>query len=146
MEKLVFKAVINAPRNKVWDILWGDATYPVWTAPFAEGSRVETNWEVGSRVLFLDANNRGMVSTIAEKVPNEFMSFKHLGDINNGVEDLTSDKVKEWAGSLENYTLTAVDGKTELLVEMDMNEDFKNYFMDTWPKAVDKVRELAEVN
>ncbi|MDR6568951.1 Uncharacterized conserved protein YndB, AHSA1/START domain [Chitinophaga ginsengisegetis] len=144
MEKTTFKTTINAPREKVWDVLWGETSYQQWTAPFAEGSQVDTNWEKGSKVIFHDGSNRGMVARIADKVPNEFMSFQHLGEIDNGVEDLTSDKVKAWAGAYENYTLTNVNGKTELLVEMDLADDFKDYFSKTWPVALDKVKELAE--
>jgi uncharacterized protein YndB with AHSA1/START domain len=33
MEKQEFKISINAAPEKVWDILWNDSTYPVWTAP-----------------------------------------------------------------------------------------------------------------
>ncbi len=52
MEKKQFKIKIAAPREKVWKILWGDNTYPAWTSAFAEGSRAETDWEEGSKVLF----------------------------------------------------------------------------------------------
>lgn len=145
MEKLTFNTSINAPRNKVWEILWGEQTYPAWTAAFSEGSKIETDWQVGGRTLFLDSSNKGMVSTIAAKVPNEYMSFKHLGEIDNGVEDLSSDKVKSWAGSTENYTLTDANGKTTLLVEMDIDEEYKDYFLTAFPKALNKVKELAEV-
>jgi hypothetical protein len=116
----------------------------VWTAVFAEGSRAETDWQEGSKTLFVDGNNNGMVSTIVRNVPNEFLSIKHLGEIKDGVEDLDSGKVKEWAGALENYTLKVTEGKTELIVEMDMNDEFKEYFQNTWPKALEKVKELAE--
>ena len=146
MEKKQFKIEIAAPKEKVWKILWGDNTYPLWTAAFAEGSQVETNWEEGSKVLFLDGKGEGMVSTIAKKIPNEFMSFKHLGTVKNGVEDLHSEKTKEWSGALENYILKTTDGKTELVVDMDMTEEFKDYFTNTWPKALDKVKQLAEKN
>ncbi|WP_142688009.1 SRPBCC domain-containing protein [Chitinophaga polysaccharea] len=144
MEKSTFKITIDAPREKVWEVLWGDPSYQEWTAAFAEGSRVETNWEKGSKVLFLGNDNQGMVARIEDKVPNEYMSFQHLGEINNGVEDLTSDKVKAWAGAYENYTLTNVNGKTELVVDMDLNDDYKDYFGKTWPLALDKVKELSE--
>lgn len=144
MEKSTFKITINAPREKVWEVLWGDPSYQQWTAVFGEGSRVETSWEKGSKVLFLGNENQGMVARIEDKVPNEYMSFQHLGEINNGVEDLTSDKVKAWAGAHENYTLTNVNGKTELVVDMDLNDDYKDYFIKTWPQALDKVKELSE--
>ena len=146
MEKKEFKTSIKAPREKVWEILCDDANYRKWTSVFAEGSRAETDWKEGSKVLFLDGKGQGMVSMIEAKRPNEFMSFKHLGLVTNGVEDTQSEKVKEWAGAIENYTLKQVDGKTELIVNMDITDEFKDYFENTWPKALEKVKEMAEKN
>ena len=146
MEKKQFKIEIDAPKEKVWEVLWGDTTYPAWTSAFAEGSRAETDWEERSKVLFLDGKGQGMVSTIAEKRPNEFMSFKHLGTVKDGVEDFETRQTKEWSGALENYVLKTVNGKTELVVDMDITEEYLDYFMNTWPKALDKVKKLAEKN
>jgi uncharacterized protein YndB with AHSA1/START domain len=144
MERQTFDIFIDAPREKVWDILWSKATYPEWTAAFSAGSRAETTWQQGSKVLFMDANNEGMVATIVENRPNEFMSLKHLGTIKDGVEDLDTARTKEWAGAQENYTLKTVHGRTQLTVEMDITQEYKEYFKNTWPKALDKVKELAE--
>ncbi len=144
MERLTFEIVIDAPREKVWDILWNDATYPEWTAVFSPGSRAETTWQQGSKVLFVDSNNEGMVATIAENRPNEFMSIKHLGMVKDGVEDLDSEQVKQWAGALENYTLKTVSGTTQLTVEMDIAQAYKEDFQKTWPKALEKVKQLAQ--
>lgn len=144
MERKEFKIAINAPNEKVWDILWNDATYPLWTTPFCEGSRAESDWQKGSKIRFLGGTNEGIVSTIAEKIPNEFMSFSHIGMIKDGVEDYDSPLLKEWAGSLENYTLTPSGSQTELTVQMDIPEDHKAYFLETWPKALQQVKELAE--
>ena len=146
MEKQEFKISIDAPKEKVWNILWGKNTYPVWTSVFAEGSSVETDWKKGSRAVFHDGQNNGMISSIAENIPNEYMSIKHLGTLKNGVEDMDSPETKEWAGALENYTLKNADGKTELVVDMDITEQYKDYFNKTWPRALDKVKELAEKN
>ena len=146
MEKLQFKITIDAPRDIVWNTLWNDSTYREWTSIFSEGSRAETDWKKGSKVLFLNASNEGMVSQIAEKIPNEFMSFQHLGTVKDGIEDLETAKSAEWSGSLENYTLKTVNGKTELTVDMDVTDEYKDYFQTTWPKALDKVKELAEKN
>ncbi|MGF1925020.1 MAG: SRPBCC domain-containing protein [Bacteroidia bacterium] len=144
-----FKIEINAPREKVWDVLFGEKTYPMWTSAFSEGSMVETDWQKGSKALFLDGNNRGMVSRIAENVPNEFMSIEHLGMYDNGVEDYESEHVKMWAGAKENYTLTEFEGKTALHIYMEMDESEKNkqmieMFADMWPKALNLVKELSE--
>lgn len=144
MNKLNFNVIIDAPREKVWNVLWDDATYRQWTSVFSEGSHVKTDWKKGSKVLFLGGEGSGMVSSIADIVPNEFMSFKHLGEVKDGVEDTTSERVQKWAGALENYTLKDKDGKTELIVEVDMNDEYAGYFEDMFPKALNKVKELSE--
>jgi uncharacterized protein YndB with AHSA1/START domain len=144
MKKKEFRITIDAPREKVWNVITGKDTYPIWTAVFMEGSQVETDWKKGSKALFLDGNGSGMVSEIAENIPNEFLSIRHLGMVKNGQEDTTSDEVKEWAGACENYTLTEKDGRTEWLTEMDVTEDFANYFDETWPQAMKAAKELAE--
>ena len=145
MEKLNFSIGINAPREKVWDVLWDDSSYREWTSVFSEGSYAETdNWKEGSKVRFLGANGEGMSSLVAVNRPNEFMSFKHVGMINNGVEDNESDEVKKWAGATENYTLDGANGTTTLKVELDITPEHKEYFDKTWPKALDKVKTLSE--
>ncbi len=146
MEKKEFKIDIRAPRERVWDILWSKDSYQQWTSVFAEGSTVETDgWKKGSKVLFLDGKGQGMVSRVADNRPNEFMSFEHLGVVKDGVED-TNKEGKEWAGALENYSLKTQEGKTELVVDMDIAEEYKDYFNTTWPKALEKIKELAEKN
>src|SRR5687767_9776688 len=132
MEKQEFAITVNAPKEKVWTILWDEETYPIWTAPFCEGSKAVTDWEKGSKVHFLSPENSGMVSTIAEKIPNEFMSFKHIGVVKDGVEDYNSEGSQEWVGALENYRLTSVNGATELHVDMDITASHKDYFLTTW--------------
>ena len=144
MEKLNFSVHINAPREKVWNILWEDATYRIWTSPFCEGSYAVSDWNEGSKVLFLSPGGSGMVSKIAVKRPNEYMSFEHLGEVKNGVEDTTSEQVKQWQGSTENYTLEPAVNGTLLKVDMDTSEEFKDYLLKAWPQALDKLKELAE--
>ena len=144
MDKLNFEAVINASPEKVWKMLWADDTYRKWTSAFAEGSYAETDWKKGSKVLFTDGEGRGMVSRIAENRPNEYMSIQHLGEVKDGVEDTTSEKVKAWAGAHENYTLKRANGKTELIVDMDITEEFKELFSKMWPVSLDNVKRLSE--
>ena len=139
MEKLEFSIDINAPKEKVWDVLWNDATYPQWTAVFCEGSRAESDWKEGSKVLFLDGTDKGMFSKIKTLEENRSMVFEHLGEFSNGVE-----KPQDWGGATESYFLSEKDGVTELEVELFGTEEHKDYFKDIFPKALDKVKELAE--
>jgi Activator of Hsp90 ATPase homolog 1-like protein len=148
MQKLNFSIVINATKEKVWDTMLEDKTYREWTEAFSPGSHYVGSWNKGSKILFLGPNEQGvmggMVSRIKENRKHEHISIEHLGMVQDGKEDTTSDEVKQWAGSLENYTFKSLNGKTELLVDMDINDDYKEMFEDMWPKALNKLKELAE--
>lgn len=144
MEKLQFKIQINAPREKVWNVMLEDETYRKWTEAFHPGSYAVTTWEKGTPAKFLGPDGNGMISRIADNIPIEFISIEHLGMIQNGVEDTTSDAVNAWAGAMENYTLKDKDGGTEVTVDMDSDEEYSGMFNDMWPKALQKVKELSE--
>ena len=142
MKKLTFSIQINAPKERVWDILWADETYRAWTSVFHPGSYAQSDWKEDSKILFLGGDGSdGMISKIARLIPNVFMSFQHLGEMKNGVEAYDS----PWEGAMENYTLQEKNGGTELNVELDADNSFADYFTQTFPKALDKVKELAEV-
>lgn len=144
MKKLNFSIRINAPKEKVWQVLWDDATYRKWTSVFSEGSYAVSDWQEGSKILFLSPDGGGMHSIIARKMPNELMSFKHLGIVKDGEEQPDNEETKKWSGAMEDYSLTETGGTTELAVAMDMTEDHEQYFKDTFPKALETVKALAE--
>lgn len=143
MEKLHFSIIINAPNKKVWETMLGHDTYKIWTNVFGPGSYFVGDWSEGSKMLFLAPGENGklsgMVSKIKEKKAYEYLSIEHIGEVEDGKE-----KVTEWSGALENYTFKNINGKTEVLVDVDMNEEFKELFQDIWPKALNKLKELAE--
>ena len=60
LKKVSFSTSINAPKNKVWDILWYDETYRKWTSVFMEGSSAQSDWNEGSRIYFTDGKGSGM--------------------------------------------------------------------------------------
>lgn len=144
MQKLRFETELEAPKEKVWDVLWEDSTYREWTSVFSEGSHAVSDWKEGSKVLFLSGSGDGMYSRIAKRIPGEFMSFQHIGEISEGKVQPMTDESKEWSGAMENYSLSETNGKTTIEVEIDMMEDHVDYFRKTFPIALEKVKEIAE--
>jgi hypothetical protein len=150
MQKIHFSIQINAPKDKVWDIMHGEDTYREWTKAFHEGSYYKGDWSEGSKMLFLGPdetgkNEGGMVSRIKENRKYEFISIEHLGIVVNGVEDTTSEEARKWAPAFENYTFTEKDGGTEVNVDMEAaNDEYKEMFESIWPKALLKLKEIAE--
>jgi hypothetical protein len=45
---------------------------------------------------------------------------------------------KKWSGALENYTLMEKNGKTELVVKLDTENRYKEYFQKTFSPALEK--------
>lgn len=149
MQRIHLSTFINASREKVWDTMLSDATYRDWTSFFSPGSYYKGSWEQGAKILFLGPDPKsgtegGMVSRIKENRPYEFISIEHLGIINNGVEDTSSEAIKDWAGALENYTFIEKDGGTELIVDCDISEKEKPAMEELWHKALARLKEIAE--
>lgn len=149
MTKLHFSITIKAPKEKVWNMMLGEETYRKWTEVFAPGSHYIGNWTQGSRILFLapgENGESGMVSRINQNRPYEFISIEHLGVVQNGTQDTSSDAVMNWSGAREEYRFREVDGGTEVLVDTDTPDEFRKMFTSVWPKALQRLKELAEKN
>ncbi len=149
MQKIQYSVVINAPREKVWNTMLSDETYRAWTMPFHPGSYFKGDWSEGSKILFIGPDEEsddemGMVSRIAENRLHEFVSIEHLGIYKNGVEDTESEEAKKWTPAFENYAFIDKDGGTEVQVEIDVVDEYKEMFEDMWPKALQILKELSE--
>jgi uncharacterized protein YndB with AHSA1/START domain len=152
MEKLHFSIVIDVPKQKVWEVMLGKDTYPLWTDVFMPGSHFEGDWSEGSKILFLAPDESGKISgsvfQVKENRPYEFVSMENIGMVQDGKEDTTSKEATVYAGALENYTFKEMDGKTEVLVDltpvMEISDDYKEMYLDMWRKALQKLKELVE--
>lgn len=148
MNKMHFEMQINAPKEKVWNVMLGSDTYPQWTDVFMPGSTFEGSWDQGSKIVFTapDENGKksGMVARIAENRPQEFVSIEHIGQLIDGVEDTESEEVKQWAGAREEYTFEELAGGTKVHVDVDVPDEFKDEMTKLWPQALEKLKLIAE--
>lgn len=144
MKRKTFEIEIKATREQVWKVLWNDTSYRKWAASFMDGSYAKTDWQKGSKVLFLGPDQNGMVSKIETNKPFELMSIQHLGVVKNGIEDTKSSEAREWAG-IENYILKNTEEGISLKVETDIPEKYLKSFEKAWGKALNKIKLLAEI-
>ncbi len=148
LETLHFQTSIQASAEKVYRTMLDAKHYAAWTAVFNPGSRYIGSWEKGAKIQFLgedeNGNQGGMVSRIKENIPNQFVSIEHLGMVQNDKEITTGPEVEAWAGALENYTFREENGNTLVLVDLDTNPDHASYFDETWPQALQKLKEICE--
>ncbi len=145
METLNYEITINAPIQKVWDLLWNQESYPQWTQFFMEGSQFKTDWEINGKTYFLDANGNGMISTIISLAePNEVV-FSHLGMFKDGEEDTKSKEVLEWSGAQEKYFLRKIDeNTTELRAIVHSSKDMEECMNKGFIQGFEILKKLAE--
>lgn len=148
MQKMHFEIIIHGNPQDVWDAIVNSQKYRKWSSVFHQGSCFEGGWEKGDRIRFLTCNKNdekeGMIAEIAESRKYSFISVKHLGYISGGVEDTSSEKVKQFAPAYENYTFTPIGDDTKFEVDTDIEEDYVEMFSELWPKALKKLKDVVE--
>ena len=156
MGKLHFKVSINAPVTRIYDFMLGisnKSTYEQWTALFNPTSTYEGSWDKGSKILFIEVDEQGekggMVSRIVENIPGQFVSIQHYGLFKADQEITEGPEVEKWANGFENYTFEENNGPdsyldTTVTVDLDTTEDFIDYMNESFPKALEKLKEICE--
>lgn len=147
IHRLEFSIVISAPKTKIWNALWGEPSYRDWAGVFFEGSYAVTNhWTEGSTVHFLAPDKSGIYSIIETHIPNRLMAFKHIGTVVAGKEQPIDDDTQKWTGATEIYKLTEENHANRLTVEIDVMEEHLDFMTQTFPKALEKVKENSNSN
>lgn len=145
MQRLQFSILLKADRAKIWHALWDHASYSDWTSVFFPGSHAVTEaWEEGSIVMFLTPEKHGMYSRIVQHVPGERMWFSHIGGVKDGVQLPVTEADKAWSGSVENYSLEAAEEGHRLMVEVDTDAASVASMEKVFPRALERLRVLAE--
>ena len=151
MKKLQFKVTIKAPVSRIYDLMLGisnKSSYEQWTALFNPTSTYEGTWIKGTKMLFIGVDENGekggMVSRIVDNIPNRFVSIQHYGLYKADKEITEGPEVEKWANGYENYSFEENNDSTTLTVDVDVNNDFLDYMNETYPQALEKLKEVCE--
>ena len=140
MKKLEFTIEINASAEKVWDVLWEDENYRNWTSTFIKGSYYKGELQEGNEILFLSPGEHGMFAVVEKMTPLKSMHFKHYGEVLDGVrQERTYDE-----NAIEQYDLTETEVGTKLTVTINTEEEYITYFTNSFPRALNAIKEIAE--
>ena len=136
-----FSIEIEAPKEKVWQTLWEDKTFRDWGSIIDEGQYMEGVLAEGSEVQFISSEGLGVTSFVEKLIPYEYVAFKQVADtMDSGKEE----REKEWTGGTESFELTEKNGITNLIVKIDIPLGLEEIFKDRFPKALERVKILAE--
>jgi uncharacterized protein YndB with AHSA1/START domain len=141
MKELQFSVLINAPKQKVWDTLWQDGTFREWAGIIDPGTHKVGELKEGNEIQFISGNGYGVTSLVEKLVAGEYVLLRHQADTQ---EEGKQEREKEWTGGNENYALLEKEGVTTLTAEFDVPPELEEYFRDNYPKALERVKVLAE--
>ena len=144
MRDLQFSCDIAAPVARVWDRMFDPLSYRDWTRAFAEGSYFEGAWAAGHRLRFLEPRGFGMEAIVDECVMHQRMSLRLVGEIRDG-EPLADSRLQREPAH-ERYVFNAAPGGgTHLAIHLQSWDDgFTDFLQDSWPKALQRLKALAE--
>lgn len=138
MQKLRFIKDINAPAWCVYETMLGlndKSTYEYWARTFHPTSTFEGGWKKGDKILFdgIDENGKksGMVCEVADNIPGRFVSIRPYGLLDGEVEITSGALAGSWTGGRENYSFAGQNGTPTLTVEIDVPDDYVEYFNET---------------
>ena len=144
IEKLIFEIDINASRERVWDIMWGEKTYGEWLSVFTEESYIKGKLEKEGRVHLLAPSGEGMYSDIIFFKENEYLVFSHIGYVKDGHEMPVDADTEVWTGSLESFFLTEAPGGTHLKIELDNQKEYHDMMKMNYNVALQKLKSMCE--
>lgn len=138
-----FSIEINSPKDKVWNTLWQDETFRQWAHLIDPETYLVGELQEGNEIQFISAaNGYGVTSLVEKLVENELLQLRHSADTQ---ETGQRERDNQWTGSTETYTLTEKDGITTLTITFGVPIELEEYFRENYPKAMEKIKELAEV-
>jgi uncharacterized protein YndB with AHSA1/START domain len=135
---------INASKENVWEALTKDELNKIWYAEYSEGTTAKTDWQVGSKVTFVDSSGSGIIGKIIESKPGGLLSIEYTGVVENGAENYENEGAQQVKNTFEIYKLSENNGVTHLDISSDMGEEYFEMMDAAWDRAMEKIKELAE--
>lgn len=145
MNKPIEKSIeIGATAARVWDVLTLDKYTRLWYAEFNPGAHAVTDWQQGSKALFMDDKGSGIAGMVEISRMHEKIALVYHGMIFEGREDYESADALAVKGMQETYTLHEHNGHTQLDIYSDMDEAYFDSMSEAWDRALNRLKELAE--
>jgi len=132
-----YQTIIKAPIDKVWDAL----TNPEMVKQYFFGSNQETDWNVGSKVLWTgeyDGTTYVDKGVVLEYLPNKKLSYSYLSSW-SGLDDKPENYL------LVSYEVTQTENGTELIItQSNYDEEKAKHSSENWKIVVDGLKNLIE--
>ena len=147
MKNKEYTIEINAPQDRVWDIMLSKDTYAEWVKGFAENSLFVGEWTQGTHMDFIHPNHGGTRATLDIVDRPHRLQATHIALISkDGSLDTTSEFAKTWIGTVEEYILQTENDTTHVTIVMHFHPDYEDMLDKGWKKSLQFLKALCETN
>jgi hypothetical protein len=150
MKNIRHSIEINAPKEKVWQVLWDDNTLRDWAGIIDPGTYMIGDLQEGNEVNFIGNSdggvNYGVTSRVEKLIPYKHILLEKIADIVVNKDGRIEKRDDQWTGGLERYDLEEHDGKTRLSNTQDVPDELVEYFNTKLPQVLERIKVLAETN
>ncbi len=146
MQTIQHSVEIYASKENVWKVLWSDQILRDWASIIDEGTYMDGDLQEGNEVKFISSvSGYGVVSKVEKMIPNKYVSFIQVADIKVGKDGSFEKRDKQWTGGKESYEIEEKDEKVILSLKQETPDELVEYFKIKIPKALERVKTLAEM-
>ena len=139
-----FSTQIDTSKEKVWDTLWRDETFREWASIIDPETYMVGELKEGNEIQFISSHGGyGVTSLVETLVINEFLLLRHNADTQ---EEGKLEREKQWTGGSESYSLVENGSVTTVTISFDVPLELEEYFKISYPKALERIKTLAEKN
>lgn len=141
MKEMQVAIQIKATKQRVWEVLWQDASFRMWAGVIDPGTYMVGVLKEGATVQFISAEGYGVTSLVAELELYECVLLQHRVD----TQDYgTSVRDNQWSGGRERYTLTCKDGITTLKITVDIPKELEQVMISSYREALSYIKAMSE--
>jgi len=102
--KPIIKSIeIEAPRERVWETIFGKGNYSILADEFLKGATAGGNWSLRNKIKFGDFSNSGLIGEVTEIVPWEVLTIKYTGIFEGESGCYESEDTKMIIDTVEKY-------------------------------------------
>ncbi|NML22808.1 hypothetical protein HHL16_18125 [Pseudoflavitalea sp. G-6-1-2] len=136
--QLIRSIQIDADPQTIWKIVTDPNQY--WGAAFGEGTRAESDWQEGARILWKDGNNNiGAYGKVEVNQPAQYLQLHYTDNPEAGPD-------APLGGYFEKFRLSEKNNNSAMLtIEAGKIEEvhLPNH-QEMWDRALEMIKKAAE--
>jgi len=148
MKNLKFSIDIQSSPAHVYDTMIHPNLLLDWLRVFSVDSSYSGDWDKGGYITFTTINENGILCglkcVVEENNLNELIVLQPI-ELMEGEEFFTSpEKLNDLEKTSEKYIFEETEDGARLRIEAVVIEEQEEYFLETWPIALSKIKTMCE--